>query len=78
MPKQGYYYRSWMTVVNMIAMAKDLELDLHHNLHRDGHSCESSPSDCAVKTRVWHVLFVVELMIGGPQGLTRICFQSRL
>ena len=67
-PKSGYYYRSWMMVVNMIAMAKDLDLGEHFEIHQAGGSCGSSLQECATKTRVWHMLFVVELMIGGPQG----------
>lgn len=54
----------------MIAMAKDLELDEHYEIHQQGGSCGSAPHECATKTRVWHMLFVVELMIGGPQGKT--------
>ncbi|KAI9701629.1 MAG: hypothetical protein M1820_006400 [Bogoriella megaspora] len=49
-------------------MAKDLELHEHHELHQIGRSCGSSPYDCAAKYRVWHTLFVVEFMIGAPQG----------
>ncbi|TKA70266.1 hypothetical protein B0A49_05071 [Cryomyces minteri] len=67
-PKRGYYYRSWMTVVNLVAMAKDLDLHEHHEVHQNGESCGSSTFDCATKTRVWHTLFVVELMIGGAQN----------
>ncbi|KAK5145975.1 hypothetical protein LTR04_001163 [Oleoguttula sp. CCFEE 6159] len=67
-PKRGYYYRSWMTVVNLVAMAKDLDLHEHYELHRMEESCGSSAFDCAIKTRVWHTLFVVELMIGGAQN----------
>ncbi|KAI9842384.1 MAG: hypothetical protein M1837_007304 [Sclerophora amabilis] len=67
-PKRGYYYRSWMSVVNMVAMAKDLGLDEHYELHQTGENCESTPMGCIVKTRVWQTLFVCELMIGGPQG----------
>lgn len=55
-------------MVNLIAMAKDLELDQHYEIHQNGQACGSDPYDCAVKTRVWHTLFAVELMIGGPQG----------
>ena len=67
-PKRGYFYRSWMMIVNAVAMAKDLELDQHHELHRSGKSCGSSAFDCVAKTRVWQALFMLELMIGGPQG----------
>ncbi|KAI9720024.1 MAG: hypothetical protein M1812_003150 [Candelaria pacifica] len=67
-PKRGYYYRSWMTVVTLVAMAKDLALDEHFELHQTGQPCGSDPNDCITKTRVWQTLFVCETMIGGPQG----------
>ncbi|KZF26040.1 hypothetical protein L228DRAFT_264472 [Xylona heveae TC161] len=67
-PKRGYYYRSWMTIVNLIAMAKDLGLDQHYELHQAGEPCSSSYSDCVTGTRVWQTLFGLETMIGGPQG----------
>ncbi|KAF2088112.1 hypothetical protein K490DRAFT_40420 [Saccharata proteae CBS 121410] len=67
-PKRGYFYRSWMTVVNAVAMAKDLELDEHYEQHQMGKPCGSSIHDCITKTRVWHTLFMLEVMIGGPQG----------
>ncbi|KAK4962225.1 hypothetical protein LTR66_012761 [Elasticomyces elasticus] len=69
-PKRGYYYRSWMTVVSMVAMAKDLGLHEHLELHTGGRSCDSDPGLCAVKTRIWQTLFTVEIMIGGAQGRT--------
>ncbi|KAF2836339.1 hypothetical protein M501DRAFT_940292 [Patellaria atrata CBS 101060] len=67
-PKRGYFYRSWMSVVNAVAMAKDLELDEHYELHQETRLCGSSHFDCIVKSRVWHTLFVLEIMVGGPQG----------
>ncbi len=67
-PKRGYFWRSWMTVVSLVAMAKDLEMDEHYELHQMGKSCGSSVHDCVAKTRVWHTLFILEVMIGGPQG----------
>lgn len=57
-----------MTIVNGIEMAKDLELDQHYELHQMGRPCESSLDDCIAKTRVWHALFILEVMIGAPQG----------
>ena len=57
-----------MTVVSLVAMAKDLELHEHYETHQMGGSCGASPHDCLAKTRVWHTLFVLEVMIGGPQG----------
>lgn len=70
-PKRGYFYRSWMTVVNCVAMAKDLDLDTHFELHQMGKPCGSSAHDCVTKTRVWHMLFQLEVMVGGPQGMPK-------
>jgi hypothetical protein len=67
-PKRGYFWRSWMTVVNMIAMAKELDLSEHYETHQLGKPCGSSFPDCLTKTRVWNSLFMLEVMIGGPQG----------
>ncbi|KXX75571.1 Nitrogen assimilation transcription factor nit-4 [Madurella mycetomatis] len=69
-PKKGYYYRSWMSIVQCVQMAKDLGLDEHLADHQAGRPCGGSPSECALKTRIWQTLFVVELMIGSPQGRT--------
>jgi hypothetical protein len=67
-PKKGYYYRSWMSIVNCIAMAKDLGLDEHFDDHKAGKPCGSSAADCLTKTRIWQTIFICELMIGSPQG----------
>lgn len=67
-PKRGYFWRSWMTVVGLVAMAKDLELDDHYENHQMGKSCGSTLHDCVAKSRVWHMLFIMEVMVGGPQG----------
>ncbi|KAK8236464.1 hypothetical protein IWZ00DRAFT_120463 [Phyllosticta capitalensis] len=69
-PKRGYFYRSWMTVVNCVVMAKDLDLDTHFEHHQMGKPCGSSSQECITKTRVWHLLFQLEVMVGGPQGRT--------
>lgn len=69
-PKRGYYYRSWMSIVNMVAMAKDLGLHEHFENHELGHGCDPDDGDCAIKTRIWHTLFQLEIMVGGPQGRT--------
>lgn len=68
-PKAGYYYRSWQTVKTMVSMAKDLELNEHLSSHVEGGSCNLDPVECLVQTRVWQTLLVVEIMIGGPQGM---------
>ncbi|OSS49817.1 hypothetical protein B5807_06060 [Epicoccum nigrum] len=67
-PKRGYFWRSWMAVVSLTAMAKDLELHEHYDTHQMGKSCGSSAHDCVAKTRVWQMCLVYEAMIGGPQG----------
>ncbi|EPE36032.1 Zn2/Cys6 DNA-binding protein [Glarea lozoyensis ATCC 20868] len=69
-PKRGYYYRSWMTVVQCVQMAKDLGLDEHYEEHKAGRPCGSDLADCITKTRIWQTIFVCELMIGSPQGRT--------
>jgi hypothetical protein len=73
-PKRGYFWRSWMAVVSLTAMAKDLELHEHYDTHQMGKSCGSSAHDCVAKTRVWQMCLVYEAMIGGPQGMM-ICIE---
>ncbi|PNY26783.1 transcriptional regulatory protein [Tolypocladium capitatum] len=67
-PKRGYYYRSWMTVVQCVQMGKDLGLDEHYDDHQAGRPCEMSPAECQLRTRVWQTVFVCEIMVGTPQG----------
>ncbi|KAL8922031.1 MAG: hypothetical protein Q9172_003747 [Xanthocarpia lactea] len=67
-PKRGYYYRSWMTVKTLVAMAKDLELHEHHADHQAGRDCGLDPTECLIRTRIWQNIFICEMMIGGPQG----------
>jgi hypothetical protein len=67
-PKRGYFYRSWMTVVNLVAMAKDLDIHEHTQLHKAGQSCNSTVYECVSKTRIWQLLYILEAMVGGPQG----------
>ncbi|KAI9765107.1 MAG: hypothetical protein M1840_007814 [Geoglossum simile] len=67
-PKRGYYYRSWMNIVKLVVMAKDLGLHEHYSLHKAGGTCGSAIHDCVTKTQVWRALLILELMIGGPQG----------
>ncbi|TVY90949.1 Cutinase transcription factor 1 alpha [Lachnellula willkommii] len=69
-PKRGYYFRSWMTVVQCVQMAKDLGLDEHYEEHKAGKPCGSDLADCVTKTRIWQTIFICELMIGSPQGRT--------
>ncbi|KAH8813191.1 hypothetical protein F5884DRAFT_671551 [Xylogone sp. PMI_703] len=69
-PKRGYYFRSWMTVVQCVQMGKDLGLDEHCEDHKAGRHCGSSYADCLTKTRIWQTIFDCELMIGSPQGRT--------
>ncbi|KAF1837461.1 hypothetical protein BDW02DRAFT_491313 [Decorospora gaudefroyi] len=67
-PKRGYFWRSWMATVSLVAMAKDLELHDHFDTHQMGKSCGSNVHDCVAKTRVWQMCMIFEVMIGGPQG----------
>ncbi|KAI0410073.1 fungal-specific transcription factor domain-containing protein [Xylaria palmicola] len=67
-PKRGYYYRSWMSIVHCVAMARDLGLDEHSENHKNGKPCDSSPADCLTKLRVWQTIFICETMIAAPQG----------
>ena len=69
-PKRGYYYRSWMTIKTLVAMAKDLELQEHYADHQEGRSCGADPTECLVKTRIWQNIYICEMMIGGPQGVS--------
>ncbi|ATY62568.1 Fungal transcriptional regulatory [Cordyceps militaris] len=67
-PKRGYFFRSWMTVVQCVQMAKDLGLDEHFDDHEDGIDCEHNPTDCHLRTRIWLTVFACEVMVGTPQG----------
>lgn len=67
-PQRGYFFRSWMSIVTIIAMARDLGLDKHYALHKPGAVCNENPLDCMTRTRVWQACFVYELMICAPQG----------
>lgn len=72
-PKRGYYYRSWMTCKTIVTMAKDLDLHEHYATHVEGGSCGSDAVECLTKTRIWQTIFICEMMVGGPQGMT-LCF----
>ncbi|QIW96471.1 hypothetical protein AMS68_001989 [Peltaster fructicola] len=69
--KPGYYYRSWMALKYLTTMAIDLGLNEHPEKHKGSAiACKIDPADCLVRTRVWQTLFILELLIGGPQGRT--------
>lgn len=68
--KRGYYYRSWMAVKYMTTMGFDLSLHEHNNKHRMEGSCTDDRQNCIVKTRVWQTLFILEILVGAPQGRT--------
>ncbi|KAG7132133.1 Cutinase transcription factor 1 alpha like protein [Verticillium longisporum] len=74
-PKRGYYYRSWMTVVQCVQMAKDLGLDEHYSDHQTGRPCDSSPMECQLKNRIWQTIFACEVMVGSPQGRTDLAVE---
>ncbi|KAF8245927.1 hypothetical protein K440DRAFT_686106 [Wilcoxina mikolae CBS 423.85] len=67
-PQRGYFFRSWMSMVHIIAMARDLHLESHYELHKQGIGCQESPLECTTRTRVWQACFAYELMICAPQG----------
>jgi hypothetical protein len=67
-PKRGYYYRSWMNVVYCVQMGKDLGLDEHESEHAAGRPCGYPRPECLLRSRIWQTVFVVEAMIGTPQG----------
>ncbi len=67
-PKRGYYYRSWMSIVQCVQMGKDLGLDDQYLEHQAGKQCVASQSKCLLKNRIWQTIFVCEVMIGSPQG----------
>lgn len=67
-PRRGYFYRSWMSIVQCVQMGKELGLDEHFEDHKAGRSCDSSAADCALKSRIWQTVFVGETMIGSAQG----------
>ncbi|KAK4454804.1 hypothetical protein QBC34DRAFT_445679 [Podospora aff. communis PSN243] len=69
-PKRGYYYRSWMSIVQCVQMGKDLGLDEHYTDHQAGRPCGASQSECRLKNRIWQTVFVCEVMIGSSQGRT--------
>ncbi|KAK0391626.1 hypothetical protein NLU13_1126 [Sarocladium strictum] len=67
-PKRGYYYRSWMTIVQCVQMGKDLGLDEHFDDHQIGRGCDCTLIECQLRTRIWQAIFVCEVMVGAPQG----------
>jgi hypothetical protein len=67
-PKRGYYYRSWMSIVQCVQMGKDLGLDEHYEDHQAGQHCGLAPAECLLRSRIWQTIFVCEVMIGSPQG----------
>lgn len=69
-PKRGYYYRSWMAVKYMVTMALDLGLHEHYRRHSVDQTCELSWLDCTIRNRIWQTLFLLELVVGAPQGRT--------
>lgn len=52
-------------------MARDLDLNTHLEEH-DTNSCRYSPVECVTRTRIWQMLFMLEGMVGGPQGKSTV------
>ncbi|KAK1808675.1 hypothetical protein LTR12_016972 [Friedmanniomyces endolithicus] len=67
-PRRGYSYRSWMAVKYMTTMAFDLFIPEHYEQHRFGNKCKYSKTDCKIRTRIWQTLFLLEILVGAPQG----------
>ncbi|EWC45147.1 hypothetical protein DRE_06035 [Drechslerella stenobrocha 248] len=67
-PQRGYFFRSYISIVTMMAMAKDLGLDKHADLHKNQRECSDGPVECLTKTKVWQACFMLEFMICAPQG----------
>jgi hypothetical protein len=75
-PKRGYFYRSWMLVVQCVQMGKDVGLDEHFEDHQAGLHCEFTAAECRLRTRIWQTIFVCETMVGTPQGKPRAPFAA--
>jgi len=56
----------------MMAMARDLGLDKHAEMHTNTGACLDGPLECITKTRVWQSCFTLELLICAPQGKTAV------
>ncbi|KAF3929818.1 hypothetical protein AA313_de0204428 [Arthrobotrys entomopaga] len=67
-PQRGYFFRSYISIVTMMAMARDLGLDKHAELHKNGADCLDGPVECLTKTKVWQACFMLEFMVCAPQG----------
>ena len=65
--RRGYFYRSWTALVNIVSMSKDLGLHEHLGDHEYG-QCGLNAGECITRTRTWQTVFILEAMIGGPQG----------
>lgn len=57
-----------MSIVQCVQMGKELGLDEHYEDHQAGQSCGLAPSECLLWTRIWQNIFLLEVMIGSPQG----------
>ena len=64
-------YRSWSLVNRIVHMGLDLRLEDHLDDHKNGKCDPEKETECILKTRLWSVLFTLELMLGGAQGRTK-------
>jgi len=64
-------YRSWSLVNRIVHMGLDLRLEDHFDDHKNGKCDPEKDMECILKTRLWSVLFTLELMLGGSQGRTK-------
>lgn len=53
-------------------MGIDLGLDEHLDDHEAGRGCDYNATECQLRTRLWQTVFVCEVMVGAPQGLTTL------
>jgi len=64
-------YRSWSLINRIVLMGLDLRLEDHLDDHKNGKCDPDKEMECILKTRLWSVLFTLELMLGGAQGRTK-------
>ncbi|OAA56370.1 Transcription factor [Cordyceps fumosorosea ARSEF 2679] len=65
MPKENYYFDSWLGISRCIEIAQSLGLS-RHTTHQQTGSCDSSVAECRLMRRIWQTIYVVEVMISYP------------
>ena len=59
---------SQRAVEEMVQMAIDLGLHVHHQQHQPGFRCGWKSPDCQVQTHIWQILFCLEFWSGSSGG----------